>query len=124
MAAKGSSSTPPGVILTPNEYKEYLHLTQAAKYASISFVAQTVNAFACLSHSSEPWILDFGALVSIFLDHSHLFCLGMRFFIKPLALILLDIMEWLSTRTVIWLKLLALSYSIIRFLNVFGGMLP
>ena len=58
MAAKGSSSTPRGFILKPNEYKEYLHLTQVAKSASISFVAQTSNASACLSHSSEPWILD------------------------------------------------------------------
>ena len=61
MAVKGSSSTPPGVIFTPNEYKEYLHLTQAAKSASISYVAQTSNASACLSHSSRPWILYSGA---------------------------------------------------------------
>ena len=61
MAVKGSSSTPLGVILTPNEYKEYIHLTQAAKSASISFVAQTGNASACLSHSSSRWILDSGA---------------------------------------------------------------
>ena len=45
----------------PNEYKEYIHLTQAAKSASILFVAQTDNASAFLSHSSSPWILDFGA---------------------------------------------------------------
>ena len=61
MAAKGSSSTPPGVILTPNKYKEYLHLTQAAKSASISSIAQTGNVSVCLSHSSRPWILYFGA---------------------------------------------------------------
>ena len=58
MVDKGSSSTPLGVILTPNEYKEYLHLTQAAKFASISYVVQIGNASACLSHSFEPWILD------------------------------------------------------------------
>ena len=58
MAVKGSSSTPSEVILTPNEYKEYLYLTQAAKSVSISSVAQTGNAFPCLSHSSRPWILD------------------------------------------------------------------
>ena len=58
MVVKGSSSTPSGVILTPNEYKEYLYLTQAAKSVSISSVAQTGNAFPCLSHSSRPWILD------------------------------------------------------------------
>ena len=61
MAVKGSSSPPSGVIVMPNENKEYLHLTQAAKSASISSVAQTGNAFACLSHSSGPWILDFEA---------------------------------------------------------------
>ena len=58
---KESSSTPLGVMLTPNESKEYLDLTQAAKFASISFVAQTDNASVCLSHSSRPWILDSGA---------------------------------------------------------------
>ena len=56
MVAKGSS--PPGVILTPKEYKEYPYLTQAAKFASISSIAQTSNASTCLSHSSGPWILD------------------------------------------------------------------
>ena len=35
----GSSSTPQGVILTPNEYEEYLRLTQAAKSSSIASVA-------------------------------------------------------------------------------------
>ena len=35
MAIKGSTSPPSGIILTPNEYKEYIHLTQAAKSASI-----------------------------------------------------------------------------------------
>ena len=30
-------------------------------------------------------------------------------------------MEWLSARTILWLKPLALSYSIIRFLNFLGG---
>ena len=58
MAVKRSSSPPSGVILTPNENKEYLHLTQATKFASISFIAQTGNASACLSHSFGPWILD------------------------------------------------------------------
>ena len=58
---KGSSSKPPRVIPTPHKYKEYLHLTKATKSASISFVAQTSNASTCLSHSSGPWILDFGA---------------------------------------------------------------
>ena len=62
MAVKGSTSSPLGVIFTPNEYKEYIHLTQAAKSAYISFVAQTNNVFACLSHSSGPWNLDSRAL--------------------------------------------------------------
>ena len=61
MAIKGSSSPPSRVILMPNECKKYIHLTQAAKSASIWFVAQTSNAFACLSHSSSIWILDYGA---------------------------------------------------------------
>ena len=30
MVVKRSSSTPSGVILSPNEYKKYIHLTQAA----------------------------------------------------------------------------------------------
>ena len=46
------------VILTPNKYKEYIHLTQAAKSASISSVAQTGKASTCLSHSYGPYILD------------------------------------------------------------------
>ena len=35
----GILSTPQGVILTPSEYEEYLHLTQAAKSSSIASVA-------------------------------------------------------------------------------------
>ena len=66
MAAKGSLSTPPGVILTPNEYKEYLHLTQVTKSASVSSVAHIGNASACLSHSCGIWILDSGADDHIF----------------------------------------------------------
>ena len=58
MADKGSSSIPMGVILTPNQYKEYLHLTLVAKSSSISSVAQTGNASACLSHLSGTWILN------------------------------------------------------------------
>ena len=58
MAAKGSSSTPPRVILPPNESTEYIHLTQATKSTSISSVVQTDNASTCLSHSYGPWICD------------------------------------------------------------------
>ena len=60
MVAKGSSSTPLRVILTLNEYKEYLHLTQATKSVSIFSVTKIDNAFTCLLHSSGPWILDYG----------------------------------------------------------------
>ena len=60
-SVSGSSSTPQGVILTPSEYEEYLHLTQAAKSSSIASVAQTGNVSTCLTHSSAPWILDTGA---------------------------------------------------------------
>ena len=42
----------------PNEYKEYIHLTQAIKSAFILSIAQIGNASACLSHSSGPWILN------------------------------------------------------------------
>ena len=61
MAIKGSSSTHAEVILTPNEYKEYIHLTQAIKSASISFIDQITIASTCFSHSSGPWILNSGA---------------------------------------------------------------
>ena len=54
------------------------------------------------------------------MDHSPIFCSHMGFFISPLVLTLLNRMEWLSARTVIWLKSLTLSYFIIRFLNFFG----
>ena len=57
-SVSGSSSTPQGVILTPNEYEEYLRLTQAAKSSSIAFVVQNDNVSTCLTHSSAPWILD------------------------------------------------------------------
>ena len=66
MAIKGSTSLPSGVILTPNEYKKYIHLTQATKSAFISFVAQTGNASAYLSHSSGPWILNSGVSGHLF----------------------------------------------------------
>ena len=62
----GSSSTPQGVNLTPDEYEEYLHLTQATKSSSIASIAQTGNVSACLTHSSAPWILDTGASDHIF----------------------------------------------------------
>ena len=45
----------------PDEYKEYLRLTQAAKSSFIATVAQTSNVSACLTHSSAPWIINTGA---------------------------------------------------------------
>ena len=46
---------------TLGEYEEFLRLTHVAKSASITSVAQTGNAFAYLTHSLGPWILDYGA---------------------------------------------------------------
>ena len=56
-----SSSTPQGVILTTDEYEQYLYFTQAAKSSSVAYVAQTDNVFVCLTHSFTPSILDTGA---------------------------------------------------------------
>ena len=58
MVVKGSSSPPLRVILTPNEYKKYIHRTQTTKSTSILSVVQTGNASAYLSYSSGHWILD------------------------------------------------------------------
>ncbi|RVW64348.1 Retrovirus-related Pol polyprotein from transposon RE2 [Vitis vinifera] len=51
-----------GISLTDSEYDDYLHY-QASKSASVAFVAQTGNVYACLIHTSSlgPWILDSGA---------------------------------------------------------------
>ena len=49
------------MTLTLSEYEEFLCLTHAAKYASISSIVQADNASAYLTHSLGPWILDFGA---------------------------------------------------------------
>ncbi|RVW60738.1 Retrovirus-related Pol polyprotein from transposon TNT 1-94 [Vitis vinifera] len=56
-----SSSTSQGISLTDSEYDDYLRY-QATKSAAITSVAQTGNAFACLTHTSSlgPWILDSG----------------------------------------------------------------
>ena len=45
----------------PGEYKEFLHLTHAAKSASIASVAQTDNASAYHTHTLGLWILDSSA---------------------------------------------------------------
>ena len=68
-----SSSTPQGVILTPDEYEGYLHITQATKSDSTASVAQTNNVSACLTHSFAPWILDSRASDHIF-GNKDLFC--------------------------------------------------
>ena len=39
---------------------EYLRFTQAVKYASTAYVAQTDNVFVCLTYSYGHWILDSG----------------------------------------------------------------
>ena len=64
MAIKSSIFSPilvASAIITSEKLAAYPCCTQASKSASITFVAQTDNASACLSHSSGPWILDFGA---------------------------------------------------------------
>ena len=54
MVDKCSLSTPMGVVLTLDENKRCIRITQATKSAFISYIAQTGNASACLSHSSGP----------------------------------------------------------------------
>ena len=68
-----SSSTSQGIPPTDSEYDDY-HRYQAAKSASVAFVAQTGNASACLTHTSSlgPWILNSGASDHIF-GHKDLF---------------------------------------------------
>ena len=57
-----SSSTSQGISLTNSEYDDYLRYRDT-KSASVTSIAQTGNAFACLTHTSSlgPWILDSGA---------------------------------------------------------------
>ena len=56
-----SSFTSQGIPPTDSEYDDYLRY-QATKSASVAYVAQTGNAFACLTHTSSLglWILDSG----------------------------------------------------------------
>ena len=64
MAAPSSIFSPilvASAIFTSKKLVTYHHCTQASKSASVAFVAQTGNFFACLSHPSEPWILDSAA---------------------------------------------------------------
>ncbi|RVW33893.1 putative mitochondrial protein [Vitis vinifera] len=62
-----SSSTSQGISFTDSEYDDYLSY-QATESASVTSVAQTGNASACLTHTSSlgPWILDFSASDHIF----------------------------------------------------------
>ena len=46
------------VITSEKLNGEYLRSIQASKSTLVASVAQTGNASICLSHSSEPWILD------------------------------------------------------------------
>ena len=57
-----SSSTSQSIPPTDSEYNGYLRY-QATKSASVASVAQTGNAYTCLTHTSSlgPWILDSGA---------------------------------------------------------------
>ena len=64
MATKGSIFSPilaTSAVLTSEKLAAYPRCTQASKSASIAFVAQIGNAFACLSHPAGPWFLDSGA---------------------------------------------------------------
>ena len=64
IATKGLIFSPilaASTVITSEKLVAYPCCTQASKFASIAFVAQTNNASACLSHSSGPWILDSGA---------------------------------------------------------------
>ena len=82
MAAKGSIFSPilvASAVFTSEKLVAYPHCTLASKSAPVTFVAQTDNASACLSHCSGPWILYFGAS-----DH-----LYFGFFIVLLPLLLL-----------------------------------
>ena len=56
-----SSSTSQGISLIDSEYDYFRY--QAIKSASVTSVAQTSNASACLTHTSSlgPWILDSSA---------------------------------------------------------------
>ena len=61
MATKGSIFSPilvAFVVITSEKLAAYPCCTQTSKSTSITFVAYTGNASACLSHSSGPWILD------------------------------------------------------------------
>ena len=44
-------------VFTSEKLVVYPHCPQASKSAPVAFVAYTINASACLSHSSRPWIL-------------------------------------------------------------------
>ena len=64
MATKGSIFSPilvAFVVITLEKLAAYPCCTQAFKYVSIAFVAQTGNTSTYLAHFSGPWILYFGA---------------------------------------------------------------
>ena len=61
MATKGSIFSPildASNVITLEKLAAYPCRTQASKSAPIAFVAQTINASTCLSHSIGSWILD------------------------------------------------------------------
>ena len=47
-------------VFTLEKLVAYPHCTQASKFAPVAYVAQTSNASSCFSHSSRPWVLDYG----------------------------------------------------------------
>ena len=64
MATEGSIFSPilvASAVFASEKLVAYPRCTQASKSTPVAFVAQTGNAFVCLSHSTGPWILDSGA---------------------------------------------------------------
>ena len=89
MATKGSIFSPilaASAVITSEKLAAYPCCTQASKSASIAFVAHTGNAFACLSHSFGPWILDYGVSDHLF-GNKNIF--SSLTFISPLPMVTL-----------------------------------
>ena len=104
-----------------DDYSHYTWLFLMKTRAKLFSIFQKFHVEVRTQFNTSIRILRSDNAKEYLMDHSPLFCPHMGFFISPLTLTLLNIMEWLSARTIIWLKPLALSYSIIRFLNVLWG---
>ena len=74
MAVKGSSFPPSGVILTPNENNEYLHLTQSAKFVSILSVPRLVmlTSTSLREPNLHPFRLLLRPVMPLLAFHIHL----------------------------------------------------